>query len=46
MIVTLINILRVKLGEDVTLERRVGILGNMYGVKLIHSLSIANKILL
>jgi hypothetical protein len=45
MIETFINILRMKIGESVTLERRVGIQGNGYGIKLIHSPSKANKIL-
>jgi hypothetical protein len=43
---TFINILRMKLGEAVTLARRVGIQGNGYGIKIIHSPSKANKILL
>jgi hypothetical protein len=46
MIETLINILRMKIGEAVTLERRVGIQGNRCGIKLIYSTNKANKILL
>jgi hypothetical protein len=41
---TLINTLRMKIGEAVTLARRVGIRGNRYEVKIIHSPSKANTI--